>query len=106
IVRSFCSNTTQHCCTKFKTSSEQDGARGKSILPPLKVDDNVLVSIPSVNRGRGYAANLLSVVIEEKDGKFRITTRERILSTCHMIGAEQFDCYEVLFPNDCRRSIK
>jgi len=56
--------------------------RGKGIiLPPLKVGDNVLVSIPSVDRGRGDAANLLSVVMEEKDGKFRIATKEGILNT-------------------------
>lgn len=55
--------------------------RGKGILPPLKVGDNVLVSIPSVDRGRGDAANLLSVIVEEKDGKFRIGTKEGILST-------------------------
>ena len=55
--------------------------RGKGILPPLKVGDNVLLSIPSVDRGRGDAANLLSVIIEEKDGKFRIVTKEGILNT-------------------------
>jgi len=51
--------------------------RGKGILPPLKVGDNVLVPIPSVDRGRGDA----SVIIEENDGKFRIATKEGILST-------------------------
>ena len=55
--------------------------RGKGILPPLKVGDNVLVPIPSVDRGRGDAANLLSVIIEENDGKFRIATKEGVLST-------------------------
>ena len=37
--------------------------------------------IPSVDRGRGDAANLLSVIIEENYGKFRIATKEGILST-------------------------
>ncbi|XP_060848121.1 uncharacterized protein LOC132927584 [Rhopalosiphum padi] len=55
--------------------------RGKGILPPLKVGDNELVSIPSVDRRRGDAANLLAVIIEEKDGKFRIGTKEGIIST-------------------------
>ncbi|XP_026820773.1 uncharacterized protein LOC113559301 [Rhopalosiphum maidis] len=54
---------------------------GKGILPPLKVGDNVLVSNPSVDRGQGDTANLLAVIIEEKDGKFRIGTKEGILST-------------------------
>jgi hypothetical protein len=36
------------------------------VFPPLKVDDNVLVSIPSVNRARGDAVNLLAVIIEKR----------------------------------------
>ena len=40
--------------------------RGKGILPPLKVGENVLMSIPSVDRGRGDAANLLSVIMKKK----------------------------------------
>jgi hypothetical protein len=53
----------------------------ENVLLPLKVGDNVLVSIPSVDRGQGNAANLLAVIIEEKDGKFLIGTKEGILST-------------------------
>jgi hypothetical protein len=53
----------------------------KNLLPLLKVGDNILVSIPFVNRGRGDAANLLAVIIEEKDNKFHIGNKERILST-------------------------
>jgi hypothetical protein len=34
-----------------------------------------------VNQGRGDAANLLAVIIEEKDGKFRIGNKVGILST-------------------------
>jgi hypothetical protein len=52
----------------------------ENFLLPLKVGDNVLVSILSVDRGRGDAANLLAVIIEEKDGKFRIRTKEGILN--------------------------
>lgn len=37
--------------------------RGKGILPNLKVSDNVLVSIPLVDRGRGDVPNFLSVII-------------------------------------------
>jgi hypothetical protein len=40
-----------------------------------------MVSIPSVDRKRGDAANLLAVIIEEKYGKFHIGTKEGILST-------------------------
>jgi hypothetical protein len=53
----------------------------KNFFPLLKVDDNVLVLIPSVDRGQGDSANLLAVIIEEKDGEFRIGTKEGILST-------------------------
>jgi hypothetical protein len=53
----------------------------ENFLFSLKVGHNVLVSVPSVDRGRGDAANLLAVIIKEKDGKFRIGTKERILST-------------------------
>ncbi|XP_016658418.1 uncharacterized protein LOC107883265 [Acyrthosiphon pisum] len=65
----------------LKSQADRMVTRGKGILPPLKVGDNVLVPIPSVDRGRGDAANLLSVIIEENDGKFRIATKEGILST-------------------------
>jgi hypothetical protein len=53
----------------------------ENFLSPLEVGDNGLVSIPSVDRGRGDAANLLAVIIEEKNGEFRIGTKEGILST-------------------------
>jgi hypothetical protein len=53
----------------------------ENFLPPLKFGDNMLVSIPSVDRERGDAANLLAVIIEEKDGKFSIGNKEGILST-------------------------
>jgi hypothetical protein len=36
----------------------------ENFILPLKVGDNVLVSILSVDRGRGYAAYLLAVIIE------------------------------------------
>jgi hypothetical protein len=52
----------------------------ENVLLLLKVSDNVLVSILSVDRGRGDVANLLSVIIEEKDGKFRNGTKEGILN--------------------------
>ncbi|KAL4148164.1 hypothetical protein QTP88_002448 [Uroleucon formosanum] len=64
----------------LKSQANRMVTRGKGILLPLKVGNNVLVSIPSVDRGRGDAANLLSVIIEENDGKFHIVTKE-ILST-------------------------
>jgi hypothetical protein len=38
----------------------------ENFLPPLKVGDNVLVSIPSVDRGRGDTANLLAIIIEKR----------------------------------------
>jgi hypothetical protein len=41
----------------------------ENFLPPFKVGDNVLVSISFVDRGRGDAANLFAVIIEEKDEK-------------------------------------
>jgi hypothetical protein len=53
----------------------------ENVLLPLKVSDNVLVSIPSVDRERGDAANLFAVIIEEKYGKFCIRFKEGILST-------------------------
>jgi hypothetical protein len=53
----------------------------ENFLPPIKVGNNVLMSIPSVDRGRGDAANLLAIIIEEKYGKFRIGTKEKILNT-------------------------
>jgi len=65
----------------IKSQADRMVTRGKGILPPLKVGDNVLVPIPSVDRGRGDVDNLLSVIIEENDGKFRIATKEWILST-------------------------
>jgi hypothetical protein len=53
----------------------------KNFFPPLEVGDNGLVSIPFVDRGRINAANLLAVIIEEKDCKFCIGIVEEILST-------------------------
>jgi len=65
----------------LKCQADRMITRGKGILPPLKVGDNVLVSIPSVYRGRRDAVNLLSVVMEEKDSEFRIATKEGTLNT-------------------------
>jgi hypothetical protein len=42
----------------------------ENVLSPLKVGDNVLVSIPSVDRWRGDAANLLAIIIEKKMANF------------------------------------
>jgi hypothetical protein len=53
----------------------------ENFLLPLKVGDNVLVSIQPVDQGRDDAANLLAIIIEEKYGKFYIETKEGILST-------------------------
>jgi hypothetical protein len=41
----------------------------------------MLVSISNVDRERSDAAKLITVIIEEKDGKFRIGNKEGILST-------------------------
>jgi hypothetical protein len=53
----------------------------ENFFPHLKIGDNMLVLIPTVDRGRGDAAKLLTVIIEEKDGKFRIGNKKGILST-------------------------
>jgi hypothetical protein len=37
----------------------------ENFLPPSKVDNNVLVSIPSVDRGRGNVANMLAIIVEK-----------------------------------------
>jgi len=49
--------------------------RGKGILPPLQVGDNVLLDIPVLDRGRGDPAHLIAVVVEEKEGKLRVATK-------------------------------
>ena len=43
--------------------------RGEGIFPSIKVADNVLIDIPSVDRGRGDPPHLIGVVVDEKDGK-------------------------------------
>lgn len=65
----------------LKEQADRMIARGNDILPPVKVGDNVLVAIPSVDRGRGDAANLLAVIIQEKDGKYLIATKDGTLNT-------------------------
>jgi hypothetical protein len=52
----------------------------ENFLPPLKVGDNMLVSIPSVDRGRGDAANLLAIIIEKR-WQISYGTKEGISST-------------------------
>jgi hypothetical protein len=51
----------------------------ENVLPPLKVGDNLLVSIPSVDRGQGDSQPCN--YHKKKDGKFRIGTKEGILSS-------------------------
>ena len=46
----------------------------------IKVGYNVLLAIPSFDRGRGDPANLVAVVIEEKFKKFRVATKHGILN--------------------------
>jgi len=54
----------------------------------VKVGDNVLV-MPYVNRGRGDPANLLCVVLDEKDGRFKVATKNGVLNSLHR------DCQEL-----------
>lgn len=54
-------------------------ARSNSVLYPLKVGDTVLLIIPSVDRGRRDAVNLLSKIIKEKNDIFCVTTYGGVL---------------------------
>lgn len=65
----------------LKLQADRMVARGNGIVLSVKVGDNVLVTIPSVDRGRGDVTNLLSIIIEEKNGKFRVATKEGVLNT-------------------------
>jgi len=62
--------------------------RDTGTLPMVKVGDNVLV-MPYVNRGRGDPANLLCVVLDEKDGRFKVATKNGVLNSLHR------DCQEL-----------
>lgn len=55
--------------------------RAKGILPPVKVGDNVLIPIPSVDRGRADPPNLIGVVLEIQEGKFRVAVKDGNMQT-------------------------
>ena len=47
---------------------------GQTSLEPLDIGDNVRIPIPCVDRGRADPANLIGVVLNTDDGKYRIGT--------------------------------
>jgi len=51
------------------------------MLPKVTVGDNILVPIPSFDRGRGDPSNLLAVVLTIADKKCRVGTRQGVLNT-------------------------
>jgi len=64
----------------LRKQAEKMVSRSSGILPPIKVGDYVLLAIPSFDRGRGDPANLVAVVIKEKEKKFRVATQHGILN--------------------------
>ena len=64
----------------LKKQAERMVLRGKGLLPAANVGDNVLLSIPSVDRGRGDPANLIAVILQKKDEKYQVATKDGILN--------------------------
>ena len=56
----------------LKKQAEKMVARSNHILPVVEVGDNVLLDIPSVDRGRGDPPHLIAVVGQEKEGRLRV----------------------------------
>lgn len=71
----------EQAAENLRKQAEKMVARGKGILPPIQVGDNVLVPIPAVDRGRGDPTNLVAVVLEMKEEKVRVGTRDGVLNT-------------------------
>ena len=55
--------------------------RGKGILPPIGMGDNVLVPVPSFDRGRGDPSNIVAMVIAQQEDKYKVATRHGMLKT-------------------------
>ena len=68
--------------------------RGEGILPSIKVADNVLIDIPSVDRGRGDPPHLIGVVVDKKDGKLRVGFLDRWLER-NCVQATSYSLLEV-----------
>jgi len=66
--------------SNLKKQADKMLLRGKGLLPPVNVGDNVLLSIPSVDRGRGDASNLIAVVVQTKDEKYQVATKDGVLN--------------------------
>ena len=64
--------------------------RSRINLKSGNIGDNVAVSIPAVDRGRGYARNILGIVVDktEKD-QYRIAVKNGILKGLY--SRNQFD---------------
>jgi len=60
----------------LRKQAEKMVERGKDILPPIQVRDNVLLDIPVFDWGHGDdSAHFIAVVVEEKEGKLRLATK-------------------------------
>jgi len=49
-------------------------------VTPVKIGDNVLLNVSSFDRGRADPPRIIAVVVEEKEGKLRVATKQGYLS--------------------------
>jgi len=73
---------------------------GEGILPSIKVADNVLINIPSVDCGRGDPPHLIGVVVDDKDGKLRVAAKDGFLDRWLERNCLQATSYSLLKVED------
>lgn len=79
--RDWLNMTSERVKQKLNQQASKMVKIGNDILPPVKVSDNILVAILLVDLVRGDAANLLAVIVEKKNLKIRIATKEGVFNT-------------------------
>ena len=68
----------RHC--SGKAMAKQANRMVVSNLRPIGVGDNVLVPIPSVDRGKGAPRNIMCYILVDENDKFTLGTRHGILA--------------------------
>jgi hypothetical protein len=76
--------------------------RSKGSLPEVVVGDNVSIPVPEFDRGRGDPANIIVVVMEAKDGKFKIGTKHGVVESLMERNAFDVSKYHGIKVKDVR----
>lgn len=72
-------DTRQNCFNRQKLAAQKMVTFTQTLFPPLQIGDTVTVAVPSVDRGPLDFANILGIIIAQKNDLYRIGTKHGIV---------------------------